>query len=76
MHHNKVQSRQHRIYVVHPTLGLRPPTLLYYHWPIGYKNKALETLTPHRTEDLRSSLDPSSFPYNTKPSISSHRDLR
>jgi hypothetical protein len=37
--------------------------------------ESLKTLTPHRTKDLRSSLDPSSLRYNTKPPIISHRDL-
>jgi hypothetical protein len=59
-----------------PLLGLRPPTLLLYILrSISYKHRAIKTLTLHRTEDLRSSLDPSSLRYNTKPSTVSHRDL-
>jgi hypothetical protein len=59
-----------------PTLGLHPPTLLLYclH-SISYKHKAFKTLTPHRTEDLRSSLDPSSLRYNTNPSTICYKEL-
>jgi hypothetical protein len=41
---------------------------------ISYNTKP-PNLIVHRTKYLRNSLDPSSFPYNTNPSIVSHRDL-
>ena len=39
------------------------------------QEQSLKTLTMHRTQDLRSSLDPSSLCYNTKPSIICYKDL-
>ena len=59
-----------------PTLGLCPPTLLLYCiQSICYKHKSIKTLTPHKTEDLHSSLDPSSLHYITKPSTICYKDL-
>jgi hypothetical protein len=60
------QSMKHIFTWFTPTLGLRPPNLLFYYcWPIGYKHRASKP-TLHRTGDLCSSLNPHS-PSSSKP---------
>jgi hypothetical protein len=65
------------IYVVHP-----PPPRGYIHQLFFFisvlnhlQHRATKNPSSHRTKDLRSSLDPSSLRYSTKPSITSHSNL-
>ena len=76
MHQNKVQSEQHRIYVVHPHPGATSTNSSSLLSSVNQlQAQSLKTLTPHRIQDPHNSLDPSSLCYNTKPSTISHRDF-